>query len=82
MLVSVIPIGNSRGIRIPKNILQQLHIEDSVELEIHKEELLIKPIHKTTREGWTDAFVQMASNNDDELIISDSLDLEDSSWEW
>lgn len=82
MLVSVIPIGNSKGIRIPKNILQQLHIEDSVELEVHEKELIIKPIHKTAREGWSEAFIQMRSNDDDDLVISDNLDIEDYDWVW
>ena len=82
MLVSVVPIGNSKGIRIPKKILEQLHIENSVELEVHKEELLIKPIHKKIREGWAESFSQMASKKDDELFISDSLDIEDSDWAW
>ena len=44
MLVSVIPIGNSRGIRIPKSILQQLNIEEMVEREVHNKEILIRPI--------------------------------------
>lgn len=82
MQVSVIPIGNSKGIRIPKNILQQLHIEDSVELEVQNQEILIKPIHKNVREGWSAAFQDMAMNNDDELFINDQFDNEDSDWEW
>ncbi|MGL1890751.1 MAG: AbrB/MazE/SpoVT family DNA-binding domain-containing protein [Spirochaetaceae bacterium] len=82
MLVSVIPIGNSKGIRIPKKILQQLHIEDSVELEVHKDELLIKPIHKNAREGWAKSFSQMSYHIDDELFISDDLDIEESDWVW
>jgi antitoxin MazE len=82
MQISVIPIGNSKGIRIPKSILQQLHIEDSVELEVHNKELIIKPIHKNIREGWSAAFKDMAMKNDDELLISDNLDLEDSDWTW
>ena len=35
MLVSVVPIGNSKGIRIPKSILKQLNIKEKVELEVH-----------------------------------------------
>lgn len=46
MLISVVPIGNSKGIRIPKSILQQLNIEDKVELEVHNREILIRPVTK------------------------------------
>lgn len=82
MQISVIPIGNSKGIRIPKNILQQLHIEDTVELEVHNKELLIKPIHKHVREGWSTAFKNMSLNNEDDLLIPDSIGLEYAEWEW
>jgi antitoxin MazE len=42
MMVSVVRIGNSRGIRIPQKILSGLNIQDKVEMVIHKDELIIK----------------------------------------
>ena len=82
MQISVIPIGNSRGIRIPKSILQQLNIDDLVELEVHDKELLIRPIKSNPRKGWKDAFIEMHNNEDDELFISDTQDQDDFQWEW
>ena len=55
MLVSVIPIGNSKGIRLPKAILEQLNIQDKLELEVEDKQLVLKPISRTPREGWEDA---------------------------
>lgn len=82
MIVSVIPIGNSRGIRIPKSILQQLKIEGEVELEVHDKEILLRPINRKPRENWAQEFVKMHENGDDKLIINDLSDQDDFHWEW
>jgi antitoxin MazE len=82
MLVSVIPIGNSRGIRIPKSILQQLKIEGKVELEVHDKEILLRPINKKPRENWAQEFVKMHENEDDRLLINDFNDQDEFQWEW
>ena len=82
MLVSVIPIGNSRGIRIPKSILQQLNIEESVELEVHDKELLLRPIKRKPRENWAEAFIKMHENGEDTLLINDLHEQDEFQWEW
>ena len=85
MLVSIVPIGNSRGIRIPKSVLQQLNIEEKVELEIHDRELLIRPIKKKVREGWSEEFMKMHNNGDDKLLINDLEEFEEQDefqWKW
>ena len=82
MLVSVIQIGNSQGIRIPKSILQQLKIEGKVELEVHDKEILIRPINKKPRENWAKEFVKMHENADDDLLINDLNDQDEFKWEW
>ncbi|MDC7127151.1 MAG: AbrB/MazE/SpoVT family DNA-binding domain-containing protein [Spirochaetales bacterium] len=85
MLVSVVPIGNSRGIRIPKSVLQQLDIQEKVEIEIHEKELLIKPVRKKTREGWNEKFIEMHKNGEDELYIRENTALtekDEFEWEW
>lgn len=81
MIAKVIQIGNSKGIRIPNQILKEMNIENQIELIIDdkKNEIILKPVHKT-REGWNDAFKKMKLSSDDKLIIDDSLDLND--WEW
>ena len=56
MLASVVQIGNSRGIRLPKKILNELNIKDEVELIINKETIIIKGVAKKPRRGWSEAF--------------------------
>ncbi len=81
MIAKVIKIGNSRGIRIPNQILKEMNIEDQVELIVadSMDEIILKPVSKV-REGWDDAFKKMKTLSEDELIIDDSLGLDD--WEW
>lgn len=46
MITSIIPIGNSRGIRIPKTLLKESGFEDVVELKAKKGEIRIIPAVK------------------------------------
>ncbi len=82
MLVSVVPIGNSKGIRIPKSILRQLNIEEKVELEVHDKEILLKPVTKKPREGWYEEFIKMHQEEDDRMLIDELGEREGFQWEW
>ena len=84
MRARVIRIGNSQGIRIPKPLLKQTGIMDDVELEVDKNQIIIRPV-SNPRAGWDDAFIAMAEKNDDVLLdgeenISHSWDEEE--WQW
>lgn len=59
MKTSIVPIGNSRGIRIPKTILEQCHIEKDVVLEVEGDNIVIKPVKKEPRKNWEQAFRKM-----------------------
>ena len=80
MVVPVVPIGNSRGIRFPKFILDKFSIKDKVDMEFTENGILITPVQESPRSGWVDAFCKMHENNEDKLEdIPDSGDFE---WEW
>ena len=70
MEVSVVKIGNSRGIRFSKTIIERYNIRDTVELIMDKGQLIIKPLSKP-RKGWDKAFMEMHANGDDRLLIPD-----------
>jgi antitoxin MazE len=70
MEVSVIKIGNSKGIRLSKTLLERYGIRDSVDLTMDKDRIILKPISKP-RKGWEKAFREMANNEDDRLLIDD-----------
>jgi len=82
MKTSIIPIGNSKGIRIPKAIIEQCHIEKDVDLEIKDGKIIIMSIKHKPREDWEKAFKMMHDSSNDNLIIEDNIDLEIGEWEW
>ena len=82
MLASVIKIGNSRGVRLPKNILHELNIEDKVEMTVNNESLIIKKAEKKPRKGWEEEFSRMSGNKEDKLILPENTDSENFEWVW
>ena len=80
MEVSVISIGNSKGIRFSKTILEQYNIKDSVELVLEKDRIILKP-GTSPRKNWDKAFKQMHKNGDDQLLVNDIFE-DESPEEW
>jgi antitoxin MazE len=73
MEVSVIKIGNSKGIRLSKTLLDKYNIQDTVEVILEKGQIVIKPLSRP-RKGWEKAFKRMSENGDDRLLINDVFD--------
>jgi len=73
MEVSVIKIGNSKGIRLSKTLLDKYNIQDTVEVILEKGQIVIKPLSRP-RKGWEKAFKKMTENGDDRLLINDVFD--------
>lgn len=85
MVTKIIKIGNSKGIRIPRIILDQIGLVEEVELEVKDKQLVIRP-GKRPRENWDEAFRSMAENSDDQLLDAESLATQsrwdEEEWEW
>ncbi len=82
MKTIIVPIGNSKGIRIPKLILEECHIRKNVILEVKGGGIVIKPVKEEPRKCWDQDFERMHENKDDQLIIDDNIDLDMEGWEW
>ena len=80
MEVSVVKIGNSRGIRLSKTIIERYNIRDTVEMILDKGHIIIKPLSRP-RKGWDKAFIEMHANGDDKLILPDIFE-EENLEEW
>ena len=84
MKTNIVQIGNSRGIRIPKALLEQCQLQDEVELELRDDHLVIRPAAKP-RSHWADAFRRMRKHEDDTLLDKESLPAtgwDTTEWEW
>lgn len=80
----LVKIGNSRGVRIPKTVIEQLHLDDEVELFVQGDQLIIRRL-ADPRAGWEDAFRTMAEHGDDALIdMGDDVPSEwdEREWQW
>ncbi len=78
----VIKIGNSRGIRIPKVIIDQVGLGSEVEISVHKDQLVVRPASRP-RQGWDERFRAMATYRDDRLLDEPTLTQWDASeWQW
>lgn len=72
MKTKVVRIGNSRGVRIPKTLLEQCGLHGPVELEVRDGQLVLRSASRP-RVGWDDAFRRMREHGDDALLDQDSL---------
>lgn len=70
MEVSIIKIGNSKGLRLSKSILERYNITDKIELILEKSQIILRPISEP-RKGWDKAFQKMHENGDDQLLMND-----------
>ena len=59
MLVSVVTIGNSRGIRFLKLVLDKLCVKDKMDMEVTEKGILLTPVNDLQRSNWAEAFCKM-----------------------
>jgi antitoxin MazE len=84
MRATIVRIGNSQGIRIPKVVLEQTRLHGEVDLEVKDEKIIISPIKKP-RQDWDRQFKLMAERGDDKLLDSEVVSLtsfDEEEWEW
>jgi antitoxin MazE len=82
MRLELTRIGNSRGIRIPKPLIEQCGLGDVVEARVTPEGLVIAP-HRPPRQGWKQAFAFSQSPEREMLLEGASPNRFDSEdWKW
>lgn len=84
MRTNLVRIGNSRGIRIPKALIDEVGLGDAVELEIREGHLVIRPADDP-RAGWDEAFKRASVSSDEELREWETAPLtewDQTEWEW
>ena len=84
MKTRIVAIGNSRGVRIPKPLLEQTGLSGEVEISAEDNALVIRPA-KRPRAGWAAAFQEMARRGDDALLDGAAPSLsawDEGEWEW
>ncbi len=82
MKTRLVRIGNSRGIRLPKPLIEEAGLRDEVELRVREGALVIMPA-KPPRYGWAEAARTLRERGESPLLdppTPSRFDEED--WEW
>jgi antitoxin MazE len=79
----IVRIGNSRGIRLPKPVIEQCNLEGEVDLRVRGRTLIIEATHRA-RHGWDAAFAEMAARGDDRLLDAEGPPSawDEAEWRW
>ena len=82
MKTRLVQIGNSRGVRLAKPLLEEAGLTDEVEIHARAGALVITPL-RSTRAGWAEAAARAAEQGEHRLLdepASTRFDTEE--WEW
>ena len=78
----IVQIGNSRGIRVPKVLLEHAQLPDEVELEAENGQLIVRAA-RGRRAGWADAAKAMHARGDDQLLdAATTSQFDEKEWQW
>jgi antitoxin MazE len=78
----IVEIGNSRGIRIPKALLDQAQLSDEVEFHAHPGRLVVLAARRP-RAGWAEAARTMHERGDDGVLDEPAVTrFDDEEWQW
>ena len=70
METAIIKIGNSKGLRLSKTILDKYNIKDKVEIILEEGRIILIPV-ETPRQNWEAAFEKMSIDGDDKMLMND-----------
>ncbi len=83
MKTELVRIGNSRGIRIPKPLIEQCGFGNAVDLRVENERLIISP-ERDPRAGWEEQFRAAGPASEDGLLLETvgPSDFDRKDWRW
>ena len=81
MDLKVVTIGNSRGVILPKHLIEEYGITDHLELELEKDHLVLRP-PKNPREGWALAIQAEESRAEGLLLPDQPTSWDEEEWTW
>jgi antitoxin MazE len=82
MRTRLVRIGNSRGVRIPKPLIEQAGLGEAVELRVTEGSIIVSRSERP-RHGWAEAAVQLAARGEDELLDVPTLTrFDEEEWKW
>lgn len=82
MKANLVRIGNSRGIRLPKPLIEEVGLQDEVELRVQEGGIMILPIG-APRANWATAARLLSESGEDVLLDEPTpTRFDEEGWEW
>jgi len=81
MKARLVRIGNSRGLRLAKPLIEQLGFEDEVEMRAERGALVVRASRRV-RAGWAEAAVHLAATGEGLLDTGTATRFDAEEWEW
>lgn len=84
MKAQIIKIGNSKGIRLPKSVIEQCELEDEVEIKVKDKKIVLSSSTKP-RSGWAAELKKLTNNGTlKDKTVFDIIegDFDEKEWVW
>lgn len=82
MKTRLVRVGNSRGIRLPKPLIEEARLTDEVELRVRDGAIVIARV-VSARSGWAEAARRMRERDEDRLLDPPTpTRLDEREWKW
>ena len=82
MKARLVPIGNSRGVRIPKPMIKEARLTDEVDIQLRDGAIVITSV-AGLRSGWAESARTLRERNQDRLLDPESgNDFDKNEWKW
>ena len=82
MKIAIRKLGNSRGVIIPKPLLDQVGLKREADVLVENNAIVLRPSKKRLRQGWADASRRIAAAGDDRLVWSEFANESDAELKW
>jgi antitoxin MazE len=81
MKTRLVRIGNSRGLRLPKPLIEEAGLKEEVEVTLRDGALVITSADHP-RAGWDNAVQLLLERREDYVFESTPTSFEEEEWEW
>lgn len=82
MRTRIVRVGNSRGVRLPKPLLDESGLADEVEIHAEPGRIIIESALRR-RAGWAEAARAMAERGEDQILDAPTpTDFDSEEWTW
>ncbi len=81
MKARLVRIGNSRGVRLPKAVIDQVGLDDDVELSVEDNRVIITAA-SPPRSGWAEAARRLGAESRGLMNPASPTRFDEDEWQW